>query len=461
MQSAPANFYESLFCSSYDEAVILDEDGVILDVNEKWKQFTRDNGGDLDSFYLNQNYLQICSVSDGESRATASLVKDGIEKVLNGETEFRCEYPCHSPDVKRWFELTAVPLQVVNKRYAIINHRNITTRHVQTQQTIDSGLQKNMLAAIVASTSDAVLSFDLEGNILTWNDGAMALYGYTEDEIVGRSMEELYPDDWPVRIGEYRDQIVAGKLTNFQVVRKRKDGGLRNVAVSSAPVRDEHGEVVFISNIQRDITELKTNEEHLRLITGELSHRAKNQLAIVRSISNQTARNVDSFPEFKKKFDGRLSSLANSIDLLVQRNWSAVSLDTLCRSQIELFSGGTIGTVDISGPEVVLTPVAVEAIGMAMHELATNAVKYGALSQTGGHISVSWKLLPETDNECLQIVWQETGLNIDEIPSRQGFGHIVLTRLAQSSLRSDARLNFSHQGLRWEILVPADFYTRL
>ncbi len=460
MPTIPAEFYPSAFHSAYDEAVILNHEGVILDVNDKWKQFTRDNGGDQDSFYINRNYLQICSVSEGESEATARLVLDGIRRVLLSEDEFRCEYPCHSPTVKRWFELTVSPLQVGNEKFAVVTHRNISTRHIQTEQTISSRFQQNMLAAIVATSSDAIMSFDLEGRVLSWNVGATHLYGYTADEMIGRSMEVLYPDDWPTRIGEYRDRILSGDLTSFEVRRKRKDGKFRDVAVSAAPVRDQHGEVICISNIHRDITEQKAGEEQRKFISRELSHRAKNQLAVVRSIANQTARNATSLNEFQKKFEDRVFSLAKSIDLLVSRNWSTVSLEKLCRSQIELFSDSNAGNVVISGPKVVLAPAAVEALGMALHELGTNAAKYGALSQDAGQISLTWEFSPEIDDDSLRISWRETGLEISEAPSRKGFGHSVLTQLAKQSLGSDASLSFSHQGLHWEISVPSEFYKR-
>ena len=236
MRSVPSDLSSAAFHSAYDEAVILDAEGFILDVNDKWKQFTRDNDGDTESYYVGQNYLQICSGSVGESGAISGLVLNGVRDVLSGAESFRCEYPCHSPTVKRWFELTASPIRSGGKFYAIVTHRNITTRHIQIEQTISSGLQKNMLAAIVATSPDAVMSYDLEGNILTWNDSATALYGYTFDEIEGRSMEILYPEDSPDRIGDYRDQILTGNLTNFEVVRKRKDGSLRHIAISAAPV---------------------------------------------------------------------------------------------------------------------------------------------------------------------------------------------------------------------------------
>ena len=460
MRSVPPGLYSTAFYSAYDEAVILDVEGNILDVNDKWKQFTRENDGDLNNYYVGQNYLQICSGSIGESGAISGLVLNGVREVLSGVGSFRCEYPCHSPTVKRWFELTASPIEVDGQRYALVTHRNITTRHIQIAQTISSGLQRNMLAAIVATSPDAVMSYDLEGNVLTWNASATALYGYSFDEIEGRSMEILYPEDSPDRIGDIRDQILAGNLTNFEVVRRRKDGTLRHIAISGAAVRDELGEVVCISNIHRDITELKASQEHIKLIAGELGHRAKNQLAVVRSFSNQTAKYAETYDEYRQKFDDRIQSLAKSIDLLVSRDWSSVSLENLCLSQIVMFTDARPEKVTIEGPEIVLIPTAVEAIGMALHELATNAAKYGALSQEKGHISLTWEILSVAGDESLRVSWRETGVSLEKAPSRKGFGHVVLTRLAQSSFGSEASLDFSPEGLHWEITVPSEFYKR-
>jgi len=460
MQSLPPDLYSAAFYSAYDETVILDEEGFILDANDKWKQFTRDNDGDSSNYYLGENYLQVCSGTVGESGAISSLVLNGVREVLSGADSFRCEYPCHSPTVKRWFELTASPIEAGGKRFALVSHRNITTRHIQIEQTISSGLQKNMLAAIVATSPDAVMSYDLEGNILTWNASATALYGYSSEEIEGRSMEVLYPEGSPDRIGDIRDQILAGKLKNFEVVRKRKDGGLRNIAISCAPVRGEDGEVICISNIHRDITELKASQEHIKLISGELGHRAKNQLAVVRSFSNQTAKHAVNYDEYRQKFDNRIQAMAKSIDLLVSRDWASVSLENLSLSQIVMFTDARPEKVTIAGPEIVLVPAAVEAIGMALHELATNAVKYGALAQEEGHISLTWEISSQADEESLKVNWRESGVNIEQAPVRKGFGHVVLTRLAQSSFGSEADLSFSPQGLVWEIAIPSDYYER-
>ena len=273
-------------------------------------------------------------------------------------------------------------------------------------------------------------------------------------------MEILYPEDSPDRIGDIRDQILAGNLTNFEVVRRRKDGTLRHIAISGAAVRDELGEVVCISNIHRDITELKASQEHIKLIAGELGHRAKNQLAVVRSFSNQTAKYAETYDEYRQKFDDRIQSLAKSIDLLVSRDWSSVSLENLCLSQIVMFTDARPEKVTIEGPEIVLIPTAVEAIGMALHELATNAAKYGALSQEKGHISLTWEILSVAGDESLRVSWRETGVSLEKAPSRKGFGHVVLTRLAQSSFGSEASLDFSPEGLHWEITVPSEFYKR-
>jgi PAS domain S-box-containing protein len=187
----------------------------------------------------------------------------------------------------RWFELFAGPLHLGSRHLVIVSHSNITSRRLQQDEVAASRMNASELAALVASSTDAIMSYDLDGRVLTWNRAASDLYGYTPDEAIGQSMEIIYPDDWPVRITEYRDRIISGEMTRFEVVRKTKSGALRDIAISASPVRDDSGAVVAIANFHRDITEQKATEERLRFITHELRHRTKNMLAIIGAIERK------------------------------------------------------------------------------------------------------------------------------------------------------------------------------
>ena len=441
-------------------SAILDEHGMILTVNEKWKSFAEQNRGDTRNYYIGHDYIETCHQAFGPSSAEASLVADGILSVIEGAPEFRCEYPCHSDDEKRWFELRVSPVHAGSRRLILVCHFDITIRRLQQEEVDASRVDAAELAALVASSTDAIMSYDLDGRILTWNKAAADLYGYTPEEAIGQSMEIIYPDDWPVRITEYRDRIISGEMREFDVIRKTRSGEFRHIAISAAPVRGPNGDVVSISNFHRDITQQKATEEHLEFITHELRHRTKNMLALILAIERQTARKAKTIEEFHETFCARLEALAASNDLLVSQAWRPVALAELCQSQLKIFAGHSIDRIKVSGPDVLLDLAAVEAIGLGLHELGTNALKYGALSDRDGQIFISWDCTRRNGNEMLSLSWHEKCRTIDGAPATNGFGHDVLTKVAARKLNADVSYDFGTGELHWEIHVPSDRFTR-
>ncbi len=219
---------------------------------------------------------------------------EGLAGILDGDPLFRCEYPCDSPSEKRWFEITASPLDFSGGRHIIVQHRNITTQHLKLLATEEAHVRAETLAALVASTSDAILSSDLDGSVVTWNRAAQRLYGYTAEEAVGQSLEILYPPDWPKRVTEYRDEIIAGTLRSFEAIRVAKNRSERNVWITCAPIRSADGAIHSISNVHRDVTEIHRAEQAREIIAQEVIHRAKRTLAVANSIHRQTARSANS-----------------------------------------------------------------------------------------------------------------------------------------------------------------------
>lgn len=372
-------------------------------------------------------------------------------------TAFRCEYPCNSPTEKRWFELTANRCQRAGRTYLIVQHRNISRRHVQREEVEQAYINSSAMAALIASTSDAVISYDLDGNIITWNPSAQRLYGYEAAEILGKSLETLYPDQWPKRVASYRDEIIAGRLRDFEATRVAKDGTEREVWISCAPIRNAEGEVIAISNIHRDVTEVRKAERARELIASEVIHRAKNMLAVVSAIQRQTARSAQSLDEFNRSFGARLASLSKSTDLLVHNAWTSVPLSRLVQEHLEPFtSADKDERIVISGPDVDLPPETVQTIGMAIHELATNSAKYGVLQQRQGQIAISWSIRPK--GRALQFCWRETGHSVTGSPGREGFGHSVLTTYAATALDAPAVYGMDSSGITWEISLQAPHF---
>ncbi len=453
--------FTDFFDALSDEIVIINAEGVIVAANAAWKDFCSDNGGEVKSSYVGRNYYDVCASSVGASSTEASIVPDGLRTVIASGTPFRCEYPCNSPTVKRWFELTASRLLHDGQTFAVVQHRNITTRHVERHDVEDAFVQSELLAALFTATSDAVLSYDLDGRINTWNRAAEALYGYSPEEAIGQSLELLYPPNWPKRVEQYRDEIIAGKLTNFEAIRIAKDGQECHVWVSCAPVRGPHGDIVAISNIHRDVTGQRKAEKSRKIIAQEATHRAKNILAVVVSIQRQTAKSATSLEEYGKTFGERIQSLSASTNLLVSKDWTTVRLSDLVKAQLKPFLDESIANTNIHGPDVVLQPQAVQMIGMALHELSTNSAKYGAMKTKGGKIDFGWEVCDTANASALVCVWRETGIICKPSQVNPGFGNQVLTSLAKSMLDAEVNYTFSEDSLVWNATIPAEHFARV
>lgn len=441
-----------------DEIAVLDSNGCIVEVNDAWRRFAIENDGAPDG-YVGANYFDVCSAATGESSTQSQPIRDGLVRALRTGKSFACEYPCDSPTAKRWFELSATQLMHDGAPFLLVQHRNITTRHLQ-KQTVDAAyISNSAMSALVAGTSDAILTYDLEGRITTWNPAAEKLYGYTSDEAIGQSLEILYPPDWPHRITYYRDEIIAGRLDRFEATRLAKDGTAREVWISCAPIRSSTGEVVAVSNIHRDVTEIRKIEKARELVAREVIHRAKNMLAIVSAIQRQTAQSETSIEGFQKKFEARIQALAKSTDLLANECWSTVTLHDLAREHLDPFVETDDPRIRVSGPPVGLAPQAVQAVGMALHELATNSVKYGALMHDAGRIELAWTVSESVAAPVLDITWSERGLARKTTGQTAGFGSRVLTRIASSMLDTRSVHDISEDEVRWSISIPDEHFS--
>ena len=188
----------------------------------------------------------------------------------------------------------------------------------------------------------------------------------------------------------------------------------------------------------------------------ELSHRSKNILSVVQSMATQVARQTDSFDDFVLGFSRRLCAFAETHDLLVMAEWQGVEIRELIRVHLAPFHNLSDNSVLIEGPQLKLSSKAAEQIGLALHELGTNAVKYGALSVPTGMVKIRWDLeTDETHNSLLRLIWKEVGGPPVEEPQRQGFGDIVLTKVVPVSLRGTASLEFEPEGIKWVLLAPS------
>ncbi|MEX0758286.1 MAG: HWE histidine kinase domain-containing protein, partial [Tistlia sp.] len=211
-----------------------------------------------------------------------------------------------------------------------------------------------------------------------------------------------------------------------------------------------------ISCVAIDVTDEKAVETQLRIVLRELTHRTKNILMIVQAIARQTARNVDSPTDFIKRFSARLSALASAHDILVNRGWSAASLQELVEDQLAYLPDGPRQAVRIEGPDLELGANQAQNLALAIHELSTNATKFGALSVESGSVEVAWNVEVAADGPCVTLVWHEVGGPPVVEPDAAGFGRLMLEKLVPDAISGTAELDFPEGGLRWRISFPLD-----
>lgn len=434
-----------------------------------------------------------------------------------------------------------------------------------------------LLAAVVASSMDAVFSIDTNARIQTWNSAAEQLYGYTAAEAIGQSLGLLAPDPANYAPGTLFQRVLHGEQIYFEAFRRRKDGSLVEVGISSGPIRDSSGSVVGVSVVHRDISERKRSERELRqihewlemtqeagdvapwaydpeigevrwtrqlyrqlgyrpdevmpslsafrervhpedrmrlddirekertaepgtqfqfelrlirpsensswidrrsrvvehegrrqimgvnvditrrkkqehnlqFVLDELSHRTKNLLSVVQAMASQTARYSGSFADFEERFLGRIRALSQSHDLLVTQNWSGAPLVDLIFAQLMPFVEDE-ARIHATGPPISLRAQAAQSLGIILHELATNASKYGALSVPAGKIMISWDVAPKS----VHLSWREKDGPTVKSPAQFGFGRVVIERMAADMFGGSAKLELLPSGVHWSASIP-------
>lgn len=331
----------------------------------------------------------------------------------------------------------------------------ITELHEVQAAFEHAGAKLAHLAAIVASSGDAILSVGIDNKVRSWNPGAERLFGYKAEEIIGKPKAIIIPNELLKEALEQLAIAASGERVRTETQRLRKDGSRVDVSLDLAPIGDKHGKIIGMSTIAHDITEKKAADKHQHFLMRELTHRSKNLLAVINAMARQTVRSADSLTDFEKRFSSRIQGLAASHDLLVSQDWAAASLRELVSKHIQIFADDVDSRLDIAGPEVYVGVEAVQTIGLALHELATNSVKYGALSRPAGKIVVRWSFENMAgDRKGLRVSWEERGGPPVTKPTRTGFGHIVMERMVAQSLNGDVVMSYAPGGLLWILNFP-------
>jgi len=315
-----------------------------------------------------------------------------------------------------------------------------------------SDIEIARLAAIVSSSEDAIISKTLEGIVTSWNAGATRIFGYEPEEMIGQPILRIIPPEHQQEEVEILSKLRRGeRIEHFDTIRLTKDGRRVNISLTVSPVRDRHGNIVGASKVARDITERKRAEELQKLLFDELNHRVKNSLATVQAIATQSLRRSANPKDFVTSFSGRVQALARAHDLLVEARMRGSAISDIIREQV-LFGASDPGRIHVSGPTVMLNAKSSVQVALVLHELSTNARKYGALKADGGHLSITWQVQSRPEPK-FHLVWHESGVPNVTAPETRGFGTTLIERSLEAH-GGTARIEYHAGGLVCTITLP-------
>ena len=323
---------------------------------------------------------------------------------------------------------------------------DITERKQIEVQLRDSEQRLRWLASIVEGSDDAIVSKKLDGVITSWNSGAERIFGFTAEEAIGQPITIAIPLDRQSEEREILTRLRRGeRIDHFETVRQRKDGSLIMVSLTVSPVKDAHGKIVGASKIVRDITAQKKSQDQIAALAHEAEHRSKNLLANVQAMVNLSR--ADTPEQLKRVIEGRVQALANVTSLFVESRWMGADLSTIAAQEFAPFFVKDQQRVHIDGPPVLMEPNAAQAVAVTLHELATNAAKYGALSVATGRVHLKWS---HEAGGRLRLSWIETGGPKVQPPTQKGFGSRIIEQMIGSE---KVRFDWRAEGLVCEITV--------
>ena len=323
----------------------------------------------------------------------------------------------------RWYDVRMRPYRTVDNKIdgVVIAFVDVSDRRDVEHTLRENEWQLQQLKRLLDLSLDPILVWDFDGGIQEWNRGCEELYGYTRDEALGKIKEQLLHVIVPgSSFAELKSELQAHGTWSGMLRHRAKDG--RTLTVESRLGLETTGGRRLVLESIHDTTERETLQERQQLLLGELTHRVKNTLAVVQSIARQTLRNSPSSEEFIARFEGRLSAMAHAHGLLVQSNWQGADFAELVRVQLEAYASGNPGRIEMEGPEVALNAELATPFGLVLHELGSNAAKYGAWSSASGKVDLTWSTERRNRKPFLAVKWQETGGPNVATPTRRGFG---------------------------------------
>jgi PAS domain S-box-containing protein len=354
-------------------------------------------------------------------------------------------------------EDNAIP-ELLNSPVAEANHVAAALRAASIElksRTILLRTSEQRLALAQQTAHLAYADLDLTSNKVIISDTFADVVGFQLPlEVPAASqmfLAHVHPDDRPRVSTKTRHSIGRSGFSEdkFRIV--DASGEIRWVSTHSETFADATGTPTRMLFTVLDVTHATQQEEHINFLLREVSHRSKNLLAVIQAMATQTGRTSPDYAAFQTRFSQRLQGMAASHDLLVNQDWRGVDVSALVRAQVRPFADEHGGRLELAGPNLLLKPEAAQSLGLALHELATNATKYGALSVPQGKVDVSWQTTQSDVASRFRLTWQETGGPLVVTPTRKGFGHTVFDRLITQALSASIDLQYAQAGVVWSL----------
>lgn len=386
------------------------------------------------------------ALDDQGAQTVTQLIHDAVESKRTAEIRIlRDRQDLH-------LQVTAAPLKI-----GVVTGLAVTFTDVSARvRGAAAEASERAAHSIIASANEAVVVCDLDGVVTHANAAVSSIFA---GDPVGKRFEDVIP----LTLLETTGLLQASDLISLAIGGTSVQGieatapaapRVKDLLLSAAPLRAGSDDVSGCVVTMVDLSQRKAAEKQQLLLMGELDHRVKNTLALVLSICKRTASTEDTVQGFQLAFSGRIQALAATHNLLADRSWSSISIAEVIGAEIEPFIGSKKSRLTVDGMDALVTPRAAIALGLVVHELATNAVKYGALSVEHGRVTV--KIIRNEDEPFLRMEWVEAAGPPVAPPTRKGFGQTVITRSMQYMQNGGADLDYAPDGVRCRIRIPIE-----
>lgn len=310
--------------------------------------------------------------------------------------------------------------------------------------------------ALVQACAQIVWTTTPSGEIVEDSPTWRAFTGQSYDEWKGLGwLDAVHPADREVTSAAWRQAVGDESTYTVDYRLKHVSGDYRWTTARGVPLKSSSGEIIEWVGMNEDISDRKRREEHLQTLMRELSHRTKNLLAVVQSIARRSFPSDDSASDAAKTFVDRIRGLSVSHDLLVRGAWTGTTLADLVAAHLDPFRADGHSRIRIDGPPVWLKTEAAQNLGLALHELATNAAKYGALREGTDGLDIAWRTDGAGDDETLAFTWRERGVSGMASTGRAGFGRALLERVVPSALNGTSTYEIGPEGVVWTLRVAS------